>query len=177
MSYDYFHRTQDVISGNEPDSLADDTTHRAKIQLRYKWLDTSLSYDDYDSNVSSARTTWQLRQGLHFKPIRQLSLNLLGYYGNTSFKDSGQEEDVYGVATNIYYHPAYWCKVGLEGFYDSIDGDTQDTLSMGVYSFLELYYGKWTFNLSYRHMDYNDQLNDVHRQDQKIMLKIIWTIW
>lgn len=177
LSYDYHHRSQNVTDGNEPANLIDDTTHRAKIRVLWRWMDTGLSYEIFDSNLSSARTTWRFSETLAFNPLNRLGLNFSGYFGSTSLTDTDEKEDFAGLAANIRYNPVYWCSAGVEGYYDRATGDLQDASDTGIMSYLELYYGKWTTKLSYKYLDHDDQMNDVQRKEYNIMLKITRVLW
>jgi len=177
LSYDYNHRSQNVISGIEPDSLIDDTVQRAKASLIWNWTDTSLSYEDYDMNKGSARTTWRLNEWMTFEPTNQLSLHMSGYVGSTSFKDLDRQEDFIGFSSKIHWRPSYWCKTGLEAYQDGISGDSEDVVNRGFHTFVEMYYGKWIFNVKYRYLDHDDLNRDSQRIRQNIMLKITRTLW
>ncbi len=177
LSYDYNRRTQDIISGTEPESPVDDTFHRAQARVIWKWTDTTVSYDVYETTLSSARKSWRVNEQLRFQPARGVVLEFSGYIGNTIFTYSDDREEFYRAATSISWHPVYWCRTGFEAYQYEISGGVQDASNAGALASIDLYYGQWTCNLSYRYLDHTDEMRDFDRARQSILLKISRTIW
>lgn len=177
LSYNYFRRTQDILSGVEPDNPIDDTIHRGQARMFWKWTDTTVSYDNFETSLSSSRSTWRVNEELKFKPMRSLHLDFSGYFGNTLFKNTDEKEDFNRVATKITWYPAYWSKTGFEAYQYRVSGNAQDASNAGILAFIDLNYGKWTCNLSYRYLDYIDNIRDFDRARQSVLLKFTRVIW
>lgn len=177
LSYDYSRRTQDILSGIEPENLIDDRIQRTQVRLFWKWTDTTVSYDNFETSLSSSRSTWRINEELKFKPMRSLHLDFSGYVGNTLFKNTDEKEDFNRVATKITWYPAYWYRTGLEAYHYQISGNVQDASNSGILAFIDLHYGKWTCNLSYRYLDQTDEISDFDRARQSVLLKITRAIW
>ena len=173
LSYNYFNAAQHVVSGIEPERPIDDVHQRTVLQLFWKWSETRFSYEDFSTSTSPSRTTWRAEEILTVKPARTLSLQLSGYYGETGFSGDIARDEFYGTASNILWSPVYWARTGVEGWYDRVTGEGQDTLVGGLHSFLETSYGKWRCNLSYRYRDSEDRLRDFERTENYFLVKLI----
>jgi hypothetical protein len=136
-----------------------------------------VSYDIYETLLSSARSTWRVNEELKFKPTRRFHLDFSGYLGNTTFKYSDQKEDFYRAATKITWYPAYWYRTGFEAYQYEISGNIQDASNAGVLAFIDLNYGRWTCNLSYRYLDHIDEIRDFDRARQGFMARVTRAIW
>ncbi len=172
LSYDYYRRTQDIISGVEPDTAIDETAHKVQARVLWKWTDTTLSYDDFDTLLGSARTTRQINEQLTFRPARGFVLNFSGNMGDTLFRYSDEKEKFYRVATKIIWNPAYWVRTGFEAYEYNISESVQDESNTGVLTFIDLFYGKWICNLSYRYLEDTYQTRGYYRERDGFMLKI-----
>jgi hypothetical protein len=177
LSYDYYHRTQDVISGTNPNTPIDEAIHRAQARVMWRWTDTTLSYDIYETLLASARKTWRLNEQLTFRPARGVVLDFSGYLGNTQFTYTDEQEDFYRVSSKISWYPAYWCRTGFEAYQFNITGNVQNDSNAGVLAFADLFYGRWTLNLSYRYLDDTYEDRDYQRARQGFFLRISRALW
>ena len=177
LSYDYYRRTQDVVSGVNPNTPIDETVHRTQARVMWRWTDTTLSYDVYQTLLASARSTWRLNEKLTFRPARRVVLDFSGYLGNTQFTNSDEQEDFYRVSSKISWSPTYWCRTGFEAYQYNISGNVQNDSNAGVLAFTDLFYGKWTLNLSYRFLEDTYEDRDYQRARQGFMLRISRAFW
>ncbi len=173
LSYNYFNLSQQVVSGIEPARPIDDVIQRTVLQLFWRWSETRFSYEDFSTSTSPSRTTWRAEEILTVKPARTLSVQLSGYYGETGFSGDIARDEFYGTTSNVLWSPFYWARTGIEGWYDWVAGEGQDSSVGGFHSFLETSYGKWRCNLSYRYRDSEDSLRDFERTENYVLLKII----
>jgi hypothetical protein len=173
LSYNYFNRSQQIVSGNEPVTPIDDVIHRTLLQLFWKWSETRFSYENFSTSTAPSRNTWRAEETLTANPTKTLSLQFSGYYGETGFSEDIDRDVFYGVTSNIVWSPVYWARTGVEGWYDWITGEGEDSSVAGLLSFVDLYYGKWRCNLSYRFRDSEDQLREFQRTEHNFLVKLI----
>ena len=177
LSYDYYRRTQDVISGTNPNTPIDEAVHRSQARVMWRWTDTTFSYDVYESLLASARTTWRLNEQLTFRPMRSVVLDFSGYLGNTQFTYTDEKEDFYRVSSKISWSPSNWCRTGFEAYQYNITGNVQNDSNAGVLAFADLFYGRWTVNLSYRYLDDSYEDRDYQRSRQGFMVRVSRAFW
>ncbi len=176
LSYNYFHRKQQVIAGPEPVDPIDDTVQRTALQFTYRWSETRLSFEDFQTTTSPARTTWRAEELFNVRVARSIGLRLSGYYGETDFERALGRETFYGTASSINWSPTYWTKAGFEGFVDWVDSDTINSTNGGALAFWQLLYGRWQARLSYRYRETLDDRDDFQRTEQRILLTIERTL-
>lgn len=172
LSYNYFSASQHVVSGIEPATPVDDVIQRTVLQLFWKWSETRLSYEDFSMSTGPSRNTRRAEENLTVNPTKDLALHLSGYYGETDFSEDIGQDEFYGISSNIVWSPVHGARTGVEGWYDWVAGENEDSSVGGLLSFLELYYGKWRCNLSYRYRDTEDQLRDFQRTEHFYLMKL-----
>ncbi len=73
--------------------------------------------------------------------------------------------------------PRSWAKCRVEGFWDSVSGDIEETVDTGVSSTLELSYRIWSAKITYTFVDENDKLNDDRRTNHYVLFQIRRRLW
>lgn len=177
LSYNYMRAKQSILSGQSPRNQVDDTIHRVKIRYDTKWSDTTLDYEDNDRQSNRPYTRWQIQETLSYRPPMQMYFSLKGYFGQTNYSDEDEIKDFYGGVTTFDWLLNRWCKFRLEGYYDNIKGDVEQTENTGVKAGIELRYRIWTTKLSYELTDQNNLLTDYQRSKQLLRLEIIRFVW
>lgn len=172
INYRYSHSQEEFISGIPPDVLAENIQHTLDSDLTWKWSTTRFLYEDIESTTGVSSTRWRLEESLLFRPLENAFLNLSAYVGHTTLKDFGAEDDFYGFRANVQWRVNNWSKAKVEGFYDAIDGTSNQTTTMGAEARWEWYYGIWTGEASYRFLNQDDRLSDQVRDRQSIILSI-----
>gem|GEM_PF-781078 len=176
LSYNYFHRNQQVIAGPEPISPIDDTVQRTALQLLYRWTEFRLSFEDFQTTTSPARTTWRAEEIFNVKVAGGIGLRLSGYYGETDFAGPLGLETFYGTASSLSWTPTHWTKAGFEGHVDWVDSDTIASVNGGALAYWQLLYGRWQAKLSYRYRQTLEDRDDFQRTEQRVLLTIERTL-
>ncbi len=177
LYYRYSHIRQSFLSGTRPDELIDDTIHAAGIRLDWRWSSTGLSYENARRSFDISTERWLAKETLTFRPMKRLFSRLSGRYGRTRFKESGEQEEFYGVRGQVDWVPRSWAKFRVEGFWDSVSGDIEETVDAGISSTLELSYRIWSAKLTYTFVDENDKLNDDRRTNHYVLFQIRRRLW
>ncbi|MGB3211392.1 MAG: hypothetical protein WBB19_11865 [Desulforhopalus sp.] len=177
LSYDYFRAKQDVLSGPLPQNRIDDTIHRARIRYDIGWLDSNLTYEDNNRQSDFSFTRWEIEETLRYRPLTRFYFTLRGYFGEIDYKNRDEVREFYGGVTTLDWLPTRWCKLRVEGFYDDISGDSEETLNTGIKADLELRYRIWTMHLTYELTDQDNKLNDFRRTEQLVRFEIIRILW
>ncbi|AGF77145.1 hypothetical protein UWK_00564 [Desulfocapsa sulfexigens DSM 10523] len=177
FSYNYLHTKQHILSGLEPKNKIDDTIHRFKIRHYTNWADTTFHYEDNDRVSNRPFTRWELQETLSYRPAWQVHFSLKGYFGQTSYTDDNETKDFYGGVTTFDWLLNRWCRFRLEGYYDNINGDVEQTENIGVKAGLEFRYRIWTARLTYELTDQNNIITDYERTKQLLRFEIIRIMW
>lgn len=163
---------QQILSGPRPDNPIDDTTHTGEVRLDWRWSSTRLSYEDADLRSGVSTERWFAEENLTFRPAKGLFSLISGRFGETRFTDTDEKEEFYGLEARVDWVPTRWSKLRLEGFWENISGDIEETVNTGVSSTLELYYRIWSGKLTYTFLDEDDQLNDDRRTNHYLLFQI-----
>lgn len=177
FSYNFLRVTQNIISGQPPLHLVDDTVHRADVRYDINWSNTSLSYEDNNRQSSPAYTRREIQETLYYRSQLQFYVSLNGYFGQTDYKDHDETKEFYGGVTTFDWMLSRWCKLRVEGFYDKTQGNFENTENTGMKTSLEFRYRIWTARLSYELTDQNYILTDYQRTEQLARFEIIRIMW
>ncbi len=176
FSYNFIRVTQDIISGQTPQNLVDDTIHKTDIRYDIGWSNTSLSYEDNNRLSSASYTRSQMQETLHWS-LSQIYFSMSGYLGQTDYKDHDETNNYYGGVTIFDWMLRRWCKLHLEGYYDKTMGDFDETENNGLKAGLEFRYRIWTARLSYELTDQNYINTDSQRKEQLVRMEFIRAMW
>ncbi len=175
LAYSYRDVNQDIISGTPPENTVDDRTHAAEIRLNLGWTDTRLTFEDSNRSSNLSTTEWLARQTFRIRPARRFVTDVTGFYGWTDFKDRDATQDRYGVSGRLFWRPAGWCNFSLEGFWQKIDGDIQETEDINVTAALELYYRIWRGGIYYRYSNLrNEDQKQIKNNLRAEIIRILW---
>ena len=175
LGYGYRRAKQDIISGTPPQNPIDDTGHTAEIRLNLGWTDTRFTYGDTDRSSSISTTRWLASQTFRFRPQARLLADVTGFYGWTDFKDSDQTQKEYGASGRLFWTPAGWCRLSLEGFWTKISGDLQDREDINITGSLELTYRIWRGGIYYRFSDLrNEDQKQIKNELRVEIIRILW---
>ncbi len=172
INYRYSHSQEEFISGIPPDVLAEDIRHTLDSDLTWRWSTTRFLYEDIESTTGVSSTRWRLEESLLFRPLENTFLNLSAYIGHTTLKDLNSDDDFYGFRGNVQWRVNNWSKAKIEGFYDEIDGTSNNTITMGAEARWDWYYGIWAGEAVYRVLNGDDRLSDQTRDRQSIFFSI-----
>jgi len=175
LRYGYLRTDQNIVSGTPPENTVDDRAHEAEIRLNLGWSDTRFTYEDTDRSSGDSTTRWLASQTFRLRSVRRLLTEATGSYGWTDFKDRGETQDQYGLTGRLFWVPAGWCRFRVEGSWQKISGDLQDTEDTNFTAGLELSYRIWSGGIYYR-------LSDLRNNDQKqikneLRVEIIRFMW
>lgn len=176
FSYDFTRVTQDILSGQPPRNLADDTTHRADIKYDIGWSNTSLTYEE-NNRYTSSYTQHLIQETLYYRSQLQYYVSLRGYFGQTDYKDRDETRDFYGGITTFDWMLSRWCNLSLEGFYDKTRSDFEETENNGLKASLEFRYRIWTARFSYQFTDQNYITSNTQRKEQLARVEFIRVMW
>ena len=172
LSFRYRHLNQNVLSGIPPNNPVDDTTYATEAKFRWRWTDTRLSYEDADINSGISTRRWLAEENILFMLGSDFFFRLSGHYGRTQFKDNGETEEFYGLISNIDRAITRWCRLSIEGFWENVSGVSQKTQDTGFSTILELAYGKWRGNITYRFLYENDEIQAERRTKHYVFFEI-----
>jgi hypothetical protein len=177
FSYNLTRITQNILSGEAPQNLIDDTIQRTDIRYDIGWSTTSVSYEDNDRLSSPAYTRREIQEALSFRPRLQFGLSLRGYLGQTNYKDHDETDDFYGGIASFDWILNRQSKFRLEGFYDKTTGKFEETENTGLKAGFEFRYRIWTTRLSYQITDQNYISSNFQRTEQLARVEFIRAIW
>ncbi|MDO9042847.1 MAG: hypothetical protein Q7U64_10985 [Desulfocapsaceae bacterium] len=177
FSYNITRITQNILSGETPQNLIDDTIQRTNIRYDIGWSSTSLSYEDNNRLSSPAYTRSEIQETLSYRPQLPIYLSVKGYLGQTDYKDHDETNDFYGGIATCDWLLNRWSKLRLEGFYDKNISDFEETENTGLKAGLEFRYRIWTTRLSYQFTDQNYIKTDSQRTEQLARVEIIRAMW
>ena len=175
LRYGYLRTDQNIVSGPPPENTVDDRTHEAEIRLNLGWTDTRFTYEDTDRSSGASTTRWLASQTFRLRPVRRFLTDVTGSYGWTDFKDRGETQDQYGLTGRMFWVPAGWCRFRVEGSWQKISGDLQDTEDTNVTAALELSYRIWSGGIYYRFSDLKN--NDQKQIKNELRVEIIRILW
>ncbi|MFC1672317.1 hypothetical protein ACFL01_04195, partial [Planctomycetota bacterium] len=174
--YRQSHSEQDILSGVRPDRRVDDMIRATEVRLRWKWTTTELSYEDADRSSGISTKKWLAKESVTLRLRNRIFFSVSGHSGRMEFEESGEKEDYSGARTRFDWGLSKRCFLGLEGFWDSISGNTVDTIDAGVSASLNLYYGPWQGSIGYTFLDERDELFDESRTNHSIRVQIKGTM-
>jgi len=175
LAYSFLDVNQDIISGTPPENTVDDRTHAGEIRLNLGWTDTRLTFKDSNRSSDLSTTEWLAEQTFRYRPARRFVTDVTGFYGWTDFKDQGATQDRYGMSGRIYWLPARWCNFSLEGYWQKIDGDIQETEDINVTAALELSYRIWRGGIYYRYSHLsNEGQKQIRNNLRAEIVRILW---
>ena len=177
FSYNYLRRKQDILSGQPPQNLVDDTIHQGQVRYDIGWSDTSLSYEDSNRNSDLSYTSWEIGETLRYRPFWRFYFTLRGYLGRTEYQDINEQREFYGGITTLDWMLSRRCKFRVEGYYDNTKGDVEETVNTGIKADLEYRYRIWTLRLSYEMTDQDNKLSDYQRTEQLVRFDLIRIMW
>lgn len=177
LYYRYNRTKDDFESGIPPDELTENTTHTTGTQFRWKWTDTSLTYNDTDTTYGISVSRWLAKEVLTFKPAKRLYLYLSVHYGEIEFKDSGETEILSGVRSNIQVMLTKRSRLKIEGFNDRITGAAEKTIDTGFSGLYEWFYGIWNVNIQYIFLNQEDQINNEMKKYHHLLFEIKRKLW
>jgi hypothetical protein len=175
LRYGYLRTDQNIVSGPPPENTVDDRAHAAEIRLNLGWTDTRFTYEDTDRSSDLSTTMWTASQTFRLRPVRRFLTDVTGSYGWTDFKDRGETQDQYGLSGRLFWVPAGWCRFRVEGSWQKISGDLQDTEDTNVTAALELSYRIWSGGIYYRRSDLRN--NDQKQIKNELRVEIIRLLW
>lgn len=156
--YNFNRSTQNFLRGIEPDTLSRNLSHNAGTELKWKWSRTKVDYTDRRSTELSL-VRWNSSETISIKPAKRIFLSFSGNYGETKFKDSGDKETFNGVSTNVQIITSRRTRLRLNGFRNEISGSAIDTVSSGLSSVFEWFYGIYNGNIVYRFTEEKDNMS------------------
>lgn len=177
FSYNYLRAAQDILSGQPPTELVDDTLHRADVRYNLGWSDTKITYEDSDRQSDLTFTSWKIEETLRFRPIWPLYFALKGYAGRTKYKDRDEEREFYGGVSTIDWVLNRRCKLRFEGYYNNTTGDVENTSNNGIRAGLDFRYRIWKLRVFYEMTDQNNKLTEFRRNEQLIRFELIRLMW
>ncbi|MDD3813195.1 MAG: hypothetical protein PHZ02_01005 [Desulfocapsaceae bacterium] len=176
FSYNFLRVTQNILSGQAPQNLVDDTVQSVDIRYDIGWSNTSLSYEDNNRLSAPAYTRSEFQETLYYS-AQWLYFSVKGYLGQTDYKDREETKDFYGGIATVDWMLSRWCKLRFEGYYDKTLGDFEETENIGMKAGLEFRYRIWTARLSYEITDQNYILTDSQRTEHLARLELIRIMW
>ena len=172
LFYSYGRTREDLISGVRPADLADDTIHRVGGQLKWLWSTTSVEYLDQDT-VRVPLERLRVTEALLFRSRRNLSFGFSAGYTETKFKDEvGNDTRSYNVGANFSWQIAAWSHFQATAFFQSVEGDSQDSESAGITALWGWRYGDWSGTVRFHSLDQDDSLVGQSRERDLFTVKV-----
>jgi hypothetical protein len=177
FSYSFVGSNQDILSGQVPRQSADYTRHRAEVRHELSWHDLTLTYEDYDRQSDLSYSQWKVQEVLRYRPGRRLYFTIRGYLGETKYKERDEVRDFYGGVGTIDWLLSRRLKLRGEGYYESIDGESEQMENTGLKLSLEFRYRIWKTQCSYEVVNRDNLLTDYYDREQRFLIELIRLMW
>ncbi len=177
FSYNLSRINQNILSGEAPRNLIDDTIQRADIRYDIGWSNTTIRYEDSNRQASPTYTRREIHETLSFRPNWQINLLLKGSLGQTKYKDHDETDDFFGGATSFDWMLNRRSKFSLEYFLEKTSGKFEETENSGLKACFEFRYRIWTTRLSYQITDQNYMSSHSQRTKQLARVEFIRANW
>jgi hypothetical protein len=79
------------------------------------------------------------------------------------------------MSGRLFWTPAGWCRFRLEGFWNKITGDVEDSTDSNLTAGLEFSYRIWSGGIFY-YFD-NSEVDQVSRKRQAVTVEVIRILW
>jgi hypothetical protein len=93
----------------------------------------------------------------------------------TDFKDTDETQDQYGLSGRLFWTPTGWCRFRVEGFWNKISGEVQDTTDSSLSAGVEFSYRIWSGGIFYYYD--NSKVEQASRKRQAVRVEIIRILW
>ncbi len=177
FSYNITRITQNILSGEAPQNLIDDTIQRADLRYDIGWSATSVSYEDNNRLSAPAYNRREIQETLSYRPQWQFGLLLKGYLGQTDYKDHDETDNFYGGVASFDWILNRRSTLRFEGFYDKTSGNFEETENNGLKAGFEFRYRIWTTRLSFQITDQNYISSNSRRTEQLARVEFIRATW
>jgi hypothetical protein len=134
-------------------------------------------YDNQDRTNGNSSVTRSVTQRINFRPARNYFLNLTGNIGDRDFPDSDEKERFYSFGSRAGWTPKSWCNLSLIFVRNKISGDQRDEIDSEFATTVQLIYGIWTGNISYRLRDQDDKQNGNSLWRQELIIQLTRHLW
>jgi hypothetical protein len=172
LDYRFSRAEQDTVSGTPPPNPTDDTIHRAEARLEWRWSDTRLRFEDIDRSSGVGSTAWLAEEILRFRPWRRLLFTVQGQYGRRELKDTDETTNAYKLRSRADWSIVRWSKLGMEGFYNNVDGDSTKTVQTGLAAELELVFRIWRGRMRYSFSREENKIADQDRRNHYFLVEL-----
>jgi hypothetical protein len=177
LAYSHARIDQDILSGEPPNDPLHDRSNTVRIGLVTKWTDTEFLYDNQDRTNGNSSVTRSATQRITLRPARNYFLNLTGNIGDRNYPDSDEEETFYSFGSRVGWTPKSWCNFSLIYVRSKISGDLRDEIDSEFTTTVQLIYGIWTGNVSYRLRDQDDEQNGNSLWRQEVIIQVTRHLW
>jgi len=172
IDYRYSHSQQDFLSGVRPDVLNEDTRQTLDSDLTWKWSTTRFYYEDTTSSAGISVQRWRLEESLRFRPSYTTSLGASATYGQTTLKETGDQDKFYSFRADLQRLISGTSKIRLEALYNVSEGTTLSTLDKGAAAVWEWSYGIWRADATYRFLEQEDLQSGQSRKRNSVFVTL-----
>ena len=177
MTFRHRSLDQTIDSGEPPAYPVEDTLNSARLRLDTGWSETRFEYESQDRKNGNSTVTKSVRELIHLRAFRSLSLNFSGHYGERKFTDAHEMEIFYTYGADIGWTPERWCSFRLTGLRSNISGDRQDMEFSEISPNVQLRYGVWKASIAYRWTDQKDLDVDNALWRQRFYFVVSRALW
>lgn len=145
---------QELESGTPSElPLNDDTSQSISAQLRYRWSDTLLTYDNEKRAAGDSRSRWQARQKFYWKPLPDLTLMAGGSYSETEMPEINSNTQTYQLNAGGQWKASANQNWRLDAFQNiSSSNRPHSSESTGLGLSYRLRFKAWNLQAGYRHV-------------------------
>jgi hypothetical protein len=151
-----FNKSQEnLVDGDPSRELSKSEVHTAGTDVTWRWSKTTFQYRN-KSSTSVPTTEWIITEGLTFRPLRNVFLNLNGDYGKRKFKDTDETETDSRASADLQMRTSNRSRLTLEGFIQKTEGDVQDIKNTGFSALFQMLYRKLIGSVEYAYSEEED---------------------
>jgi len=152
--------------------LNEDTRQTLDSDLTWKWSTTRFYYEDTTSSAGISVQRWRLEESLRFRPSYTTSLGASATYGQTTLKETGDQDKFYSFRADLQRLISGTSKIRLEALYNVSEGTTLSTLDKGAAAVWEWSYGIWRADATYRFLEQEDLQSGQSRKRNSVFVTL-----
>jgi hypothetical protein len=171
MSYSYGKNEEMLLSGDTTRQLSNSETHTVGTDVTWRWSKTTAWYADKDSTNIPTRE-WRIAENIRFSPLRRVSINVNGNYGERKFTDTGERETGSGASAGIQIQTSHRSRLTVDGFVNKIEGSGEETQFTGGGALFEMIYRRLLGTVRYVYSEEKDDLTPQTITNHNIIIQV-----
>jgi hypothetical protein len=149
LYYSYSKYKQKFLRGIRPDVLSKDIVHRAGAGLEWKVSDTSVEFEDRDSETGLSIRRIIFKESVSYITDEEWFLNIAASYAISEYEENNDTTTVSNILANAEKMVFDNGILKTEAFMRSIKSDSEDQDDIGFSAFLHWIYNIYEIDLTY----------------------------